>query len=406
MTIPFTIFRGWVKNVDFAAHGEFEQEALNAAFPGFYVDPEPNTTARQHLESRLSLAHNAGMKTEWEAPFAYRRYSGGVSLARGSYYSVCRDSSGNDDSTLVQEMLGYVTPSSSEDIEAVDLTAPESKKLRAILGTFSRSAASDPYVIAILFRSDEAQPSPFLQHRLGYAPSTEFGFPVFVRPQVAEMEIPNTIDLRLRETQEWLVAYLTEHGLPKVCFEYEQGKFRRTLYFQPTAPTSGWLNEQSLLDAFIEGKGLGAYFYAPREDWDKSYDFLGEGFIGLLPFLLCPRRGGSPITEAIGWWLRSLGAEALVYPSARADVTVEVQEGRLVGSSGWCLVDFRRSASPPQRLWLIQAPDCWRYLHDRVGIQMERRDKTKSGSWAVVGNTVAHRLYRKLTASVKIDALQ
>ena len=42
-----------------------------------------------------------------------------------------------------------------------------------------------------------------------------------------------------------------------------------------------------------------------------------------------------------GQWLRCLGSDGLVFPSARSDTSVVVRGGRVEGFNGWNLVDYR-----------------------------------------------------------------
>ena len=53
-------------------------------------------------------------------------------------------------------------------------------------------------------------------------------------------------------------------------------------------------------------------------------------FLGLLPYLCGPGRGGNPLTEAIGAAVRSLGAGGFVYPSARNYVCSRFEGDRLI----------------------------------------------------------------------------
>jgi hypothetical protein len=92
-----------------------------------------------------------------------------------------------------------------------------------------------------------------------------------------------------------------------------------------------------------------------------------DEFADLLPSLMTQTQGGGDAACRIaGQWLRSLGADALVFPSARSNASVVVERGSLVGSYGWNLVDYR-SAEPP---WL-QTFDLWPRWPDRVSNEID-----------------------------------
>jgi hypothetical protein len=67
-------------------------------------------------------------------------------------------------------------------------------------------------------------------------------------------------------------------------------------------------------------------------------------FTDLLPSLLTQMHGGgNGPTRIAGQWLRALGADALVFPSARSDSEVTVENGEVVSFAGWNLVDYREA---------------------------------------------------------------
>jgi hypothetical protein len=73
---------------------------------------------------------------------------------------------------------------------------------------------------------------------------------------------------------------------------------------------------------------------------------VASGFIQMLPSLCDHAPGGRLICQVIGADLRRHGAECLVYPSARCDVFAAFQDGVLVDSYGWNLVDYTHAGAP------------------------------------------------------------
>jgi tetratricopeptide (TPR) repeat protein len=136
---------------------------------------------------------------------------------------------------------------------------------------------------------------------------------------------------------------------------------------------------------------MGTLRWPPRGDWDEKAVPTHRGddtFLSILPFLLFSKRGGSPITEAIGFWLRRLGAEGFVYPSARNDFGVTLRDGTMVQSEGWNFVDYRNLALPETDRWLIEEPDSWSELVNYEEYQVAF-NRPHSGSWRLVGREAA-----------------
>jgi hypothetical protein len=103
-----------------------------------------------------------------------------------------------------------------------------------------------------------------------------------------------------------------------------------------------------------------------------------DDFKDLLPTLLSQGLGGTAgVTQAAGSWLRRLGAEALIFPSARADMSVSISDGELQDWYGWNLVDYRRAPPPTVGSFVNVSPEWDRYPttlhHDLIlGESVER----------------------------------
>ena len=118
--------------------------------------------------------------------------------------------------------------------------------------------------------------------------------------QVVEITFDRLIDLRMPATRQWFVT-----------------EFTRLKNIDPPFPVFP--------------------FAGPLDD-----------FKDLLPTLLSQGLGGgNGPTQVAGYWLRRLGAEALIFPSARVDVSVSILNGELQDWYGWNLggTDHRRCAS-------------------------------------------------------------
>jgi hypothetical protein len=67
--------------------------------------------------------------------------------------------------------------------------------------------------------------------------------------------------------------------------------------------------------------------------------------------------GGNGATRIAGQWLRSLGTDALVFPSARSDSFVEAHDEDVTAFYGWNLVDYRTAY--PARLQTFDLTPSW-----------------------------------------------
>jgi hypothetical protein len=84
----------------------------------------------------------------------------------------------------------------------------------------------------------------------------------------------------------------------------------------------------------------------------------------------------------MGRWFRQIGANALIYPSARTDVECILHNGKVTLSRGWNLVDYRGAPEPDQAARIIMAPDSWWGL---LGAYTNVQILGDGQSWRIVG---------------------
>jgi hypothetical protein len=76
-----------------------------------------------------------------------------------------------------------------------------------------------------------------------------------------------------------------------------------------------------------------------------------DRFDRLLPSLVAQDLGGGiGVHTHAGIWLRRLGVDALIFPSARCNVSVEVLDGEVTDHYGWNLVDYRQAPEPQSEI--------------------------------------------------------
>jgi hypothetical protein len=123
--------------------------------------------------------------------------------------------------------------------------------------------------------------------------------------------------------------------------------------------------------------------------------------------------GGNGATRIAGQWLRSLGADALVFPSARSNSYVEVRDGEVDAFSGWNLVDYR--AAHPARLQTYDLTQTWTQrvsnevneppppVYADVTLQSRQRGRGK-GSWSWQNLEQASRGRRLLASALHLSS--
>jgi hypothetical protein len=114
-----------------------------------------------------------------------------------------------------------------------------------------------------------------------------------------------------------------------------------------------------------------------------------EGFWRLFPTVMDWRAGGNEFTDLLGCYCISKGISALIFPSARSNVQVQFESGRLIDFEGWNLVDWRQAPAVVKRelVWLTN----WNPpLEGGVRVVAAPHDSKYRGSFRVEFNEQHH----------------
>jgi hypothetical protein len=380
---PFTAFEGWLKQVEEPEY-EIDRRVVETAFPGFFGEPGVDYEGREFLEESFKALGTS--LDGWEPAYRYRRYAGGSNLPRGRYYTVCVDKSGNDRQTLAREFQAYIDADQSGEVYVYDMTDPGQLAARQWFSQFRNSPISSDEIV-VSFRSKPGMASPMLKVMTEANDIEVPELPMFLRSCTHQESFDRVIDLRRPATQQWVFEQLT-FGIPHTLFGYENG-YRTDIVVRRTGDLltkRGPLERVSTtIEASRECKT--AIFYPPLNTHDSRHVVadVPNNFFGVMSYLLFPFRGGSPVTEVIGRWLRGLGAEALVFPSARNDVTVHIERGELLSSSGWNLVDFRDSPAPDDCIRHVKDTEGWRFLPPMSRLRTAPESSDYHGSFTLEG---------------------
>lgn len=285
--LPFTTFNGTLKQMQPSELDENEAYALDYLFPLF------RTLGEKFTWDAWAPVHT-GMngKVFYVGRGRERRYAGDKTLDRGRYFAVCNDSSGDDHETLLNELKAYYGYKSRIACQVFDSTVGNAAEKE--LERYGHKSTSWPH---ILLRIGPKIPNPIVERLgLGKAPSIHFPIPI----AVFSCEIEKVIDLREPATQQWF--FETFRVLEEEC---------RTEVERETG-------------------------IAYSDDVGKL-----QSFFDMLPILLSPELGGGhPFVQGTGAWLRSNGARAIIYPSARMNCSTSLIDGKLRDWRGWHLLLF------------------------------------------------------------------
>lgn len=351
--------------------------AMSACFTGF-TDPPDENYVRQGNELAAKRFGSLGVLRDADTTMA-RRFAGDPSLDRGRYFTLCKDSNGNDEGTLVRELLAYHNPQKSGLVTIIDPTVPEhhDKVPLVLRGHQLRS-------LLLLFPPVGGRPHSFATRLTTEAKPLYVTLPV----RVYEAEIDRVIDLRRPDTANWFAVSLSR--LNWFDFLPDPKVFERAEDFRTWIHISGYNPTGYDPSKFQQPTAFTAFPFKPPLD----------SFGDILPALLCQSIGGGRgAAQIAGLWLRKLGVNGLIFPSARSDSRVLVRDREVVEWSGFNFVDYR-NAQPPKHLAAIDLsvgwpakvqtwPDDWTeneapIVYETVAITYENQGANK-GSWVVQG---------------------
>ena len=360
--VPFSRFEGPVK---FLRHTELEPLArttVEDVFEKFFDEEKPNVEGKHLIEDLLETYRKQGATVADAEPFRYRRFAGDGTLPRSRYFSLCRQRH-NNSKTLLCELVAYADARWSDRLTIIDTGSRED-----IFSYLNRYGDPPEGIMrtSILCRLSR-----------GEEPPTVVQMPY----EIASMSLERVIDLRQFQTQQWLVDCLTT-GIPGTRYLYSPNAYVQALTLSGDRPKDSDQFDADFHKGFFDPQDYKRFTYPPRVGWNHVAHDGPHDFRGILPFLVCAMRGGSPITDALGRWFRMLGAEALIYPSARNDVVCFYNHETLVEWSGWNLVDYRGAPEPDLGMRLIVDPDSWWLLAPRMDVR-SLLDPEHRGSWLI-----------------------
>jgi hypothetical protein len=374
--IPFTTFRGTLKQHRLTRVDAIHARLFYETFPRFFANPEPPVNGAEMKRQVESLGPRFAYREETELR---RRFAGEPTLRRGCYYTVCRSASGDDDGTLQNEVRAYRDPLVSGPVYVSDLrltpnpfTGEHRNALFVTWATPKQSRLAQELL--------KLKPRPDEQQVL----ALEFPY------EVMNVTLDNVVDLRYPHVREWFYKTFST--------EQEDG----TILWMPRRIHGAIQADRDKVEALCITR-------PSRFRVESRIPPIPANFAEMLPTLMNPDLGGGGAADsgsslqAIGTWMRHKGVAALIYPSARSDVSVDVVDRQIKAFSGWNLVDYRNDR--PRGIiphYIEQSPWCWTGFSPGIQFQGENHGY---GSFRIVGvEGYWHRDYKGILEA--LDALQ
>jgi len=296
-----------------------------------------------------------------------RRYSGDIHhpLPRGRYFALSGGDGAERSYALSGELNAYAIPLLTGYCAATTLSG------RAAVGVVFRGLPGDPNPLRCfvtepdhynrLLNGVPSDPRLLITADLEAGVAATNQFIVSIPCDDVDLSIERIFDMRLPATRRWMVDFFRNPPLVHSDDDLAHGECLRIL---------------------AQGYGV---------------DLTGiDGWRALLPIICGPSHGGNAMTDLFAAFLRRMGCEGIIYPSARSDHGVIFEAGRLVHHWGWHLVDYRGSSLPKSLSFEEVKPlPPWQGLYHHAEIE----DGELAGSFAVIGGS----LHTRMTLQTQFD---
>lgn len=400
-SLPLSRFDGYLRCIRYAELDEVCRDTIDFVCSQFFGRDTVKVDGNASNEAVMrELGMDQRFKTgTHEAPFAFRRFAGDASLPRSRYFTVAKSPQGDDGGALEAELSAYSDLAKAGPVLIHDAASGEIGILmyfwqfvRDKMPDFAEFART--YMGHFIFHfdyRDRPVSFDFADSHAIYTQAARRGheFVVFVPTQVSRVVVEKCLDLRLPAARRALAELLTR-DLPGIITCDKQGRLQ-PLSITSDAPSHARSETQSLSNE--------ALFYGPPSQWEGGAVSLPPGLPRLLAYLTYGQRGGSPITDVIARHLRRSGVEAMVFPSARCDINVEMHDDAVHDWHGWNLVDYQGASMPHTRGAVIVEPQSW--MNPLTGYRLSEAPAGSqlAGSFSLKGPTEGLHEYLKMKAN-------
>ena len=360
--IPFSTFQGHIRRINLDQRPDIEIALFANVFPKFFTKREIPQKARERIKDTVApLWPIIQVEEDLDPP---RRFAGLPLMPRNRYYSICKDSSGDDGETLANELRAYRDPLITGRVGVADLMSEQLFGLpRPALAVIIYEVEKVPFAKQILESRSQASK--------GGKDLLILEYPC----EVVTTQIERVIDLRTIAAQKWFFEQFSK--------ETDDGLITWVL----GRALSKEIPEELRKNLDKESVTIVSRFQRKACAPPKPSDFFA-----MLPTLMNPEQGGGiaseggGILEAIGTWMRHNEVGALIYPSARSDVSVKLESEAIVSYRGWNIIDYRgtrRNDIKPH--YIVQSPWAWAGFQQGIHIEVETKDVIRKGSFQING---------------------
>jgi tetratricopeptide (TPR) repeat protein len=347
---------------------ELQSLAVNFAFPAFFG--RASLTGREDPEPELPVGVTMPLLEDklFRRQFLRRRYSGDSheKLERRRYFALVGPRAGIASYALASEMNAYTITHKTGLCIAAQNGSEDSINLvfRGLPGEPNplHLFVHNPQDYGSLFDHVHDDPRGSITAEIAaiVPSSTEFILSVPVADQTLEFQY--CLDLRRHAAREWMLAFFSN---PPPCETDED------------LAHGDWLRATADEYGFERGT---------ITDWKSFWRITSD-----------PGFGGNGMTDVFAAFLRKLGCDGLVYPSARCDYGAVYNDGELVDWWGWNIVDYRLAALPTRLA--IEENEPLPDLQD-VWLTADVIEGSHRDSLAVLGNS----MFNRAMASDLLDA--
>lgn len=360
--IPFTTFRGTLKQLRLSNVGPVAARLFRETFPQFFSTreiPENSASIKELVES---MSPKFRYTETLDPP---RRFSGEPTLRRGCFYTVCRTDVGDDCGTLLNEVKAYRDPVVCGRVHVLDSGVQRNpftgEKANALLVVW-QDAARSRYVTELLALQDAPQDDTEQLVALEYP------------YDIIKATIDDVVDLRYPHVRDWFYE----------TFSSEQEDETIMWLARRIPPSASATEREAITEQCVTRQS--------RFRVTRGVPPVPGSFREMLPTLLNPDIGGGSAADsgsslqAIGTWLRQRNASALLYPSARSDAFVRVEDGKVHDFGGWNLVDYRSDRRRRKEIfsYIETSPWCWTEFSPGIHLD-EPPEAGANGSFRVRG---------------------
>jgi len=317
---PFSRFKGNCKRIS-SALSPLQSIALLFAFPGFTGKSISDTTladteafdkaVRKQSTYDKTLEHQLSKRK-----FFRRRYSGDTHapLPRERYFSLCNKENDKSLYTLVFEMNAYsmsfltgycvALPGKNGDSITIKFIGlpEESNPLYKFINT--------PEEFAV-FKRTPANPVQFITQEIVSLVPDDNEYCISIPCSTVSIELENALDLRSSLARTWMLDFFINPPPCKTDKDFAHGAFLKSFARQYKIDLNNITNWKSFIH-ITSTKTIG-----------------GNGMLDLFAL-----------------FVRSLGCDGLIFPSARCDYGVVCVDGNIEDYWGWNLVDYRDTPIP------------------------------------------------------------